>query len=157
MFFKRDTLSTIVAAAVGGTAAFFLLQLSVGVEPTALSRDLDSPPKPAIATQPLPEAPAEIPNQLRVSNRSTYPIRVVLLPRQEKEERYHWDFAPTEGNQNGLVLSRPKGQLRLQPGDVLTAFALDGSRRYWGPYIVGETQQPAQSKPAAEWQLILKP
>jgi hypothetical protein len=161
MVSKTNTFTQVLAAVAGGTAAFFLSQLSVGTFPpdTALSRDADPPPapRPSIATQPLPKQPAKIPGQLRVSNRSTYPIRVVLLSRKAANERFHWDFSPAEGNEEGLLLSRPAGQLQLQAGDVLTAFALDGSRRYWGPYIVGETKLPTQATPASEWQLILTP
>lgn len=165
MGLKANILAQISAAVVGGTAAFFLSQLAVGIDPPgiALSNDVTPPPpsapEPSIATEPLPEKPVAYANQLRVSNRSTYPIRVVLLPRQQatEEQRFHWDFAPTEGNEEGLLLSRPTGQLQLKTGDVLTAFALDGSRRYWGPYIVGETKLPTQAASAPEWQLILKP
>lgn len=163
MIRKPNVLIQILSAVVGGTAAFFVSQLAVGIDPpgTALSsRETPPPaPRPSIATQPLPEKPAAVLNQLRVSNRSIYPIRLVLLPRKSmaEDQRFHWDFAPAEGNKEGLVLSRPTGQLQLQTGDVLTAFALDGSRRYWGPYVVGATKLPTQETPTSEWQLILTP
>ncbi|PZD74832.1 hypothetical protein C1752_00689 [Acaryochloris thomasi RCC1774] len=163
MVSKTNIPIQVLSAVVGGTAAFFVSQLVVGIDPpgAALSRDVTPPPapRPSIATQPLPEKSAAVLNQLRVSNRSIYPIRVVLLPRKSiaNDKRFHWDFAPAEGNQEGLVLSRPTGQLQLQDGDVLTAFALDGSRRYWGPYVVGQTKLPTQESPTSEWQLILTP
>ncbi|MGF1602996.1 MAG: hypothetical protein ACFCU8_13435 [Thermosynechococcaceae cyanobacterium] len=155
---KTNTLSVLAAIIVGGTAAFLLTQLSVQVESTVSSPRITPLPAPSIATQPLPDQPAKVLDQLRVSNRTRYPIRLVLLTRAAAStEPIHWDFAPIEGHREGLVLSRPAGQLRLKKGDVLTAFALDGSRRYWGPYIVGETVQPSQSSPTAEWQLVLTP
>lgn len=106
---------------------------------------------------------------LRVSNRTEHPIRVALLaqhgpndpppssPTSPYEEPVHWDFAPQEGSTSGLILSLPEQQLQLHPGDVLVAFAQDGSRRYWGPYVVGETPSPSWQAAEAEWQLILTP
>ena len=109
---------------------------------------------------------------LRLSNQTDYPIRVAFLPKQvgvRKQqsadvkpsvygEPGHWDFAPQEGATSGLVLSLPsKGIVQLEKGDVLVAFAQDGSGRYWGPYIVGETSSPAWNRQKSEWQLILQP
>ncbi|WP_448561277.1 hypothetical protein [Trichothermofontia sp.] len=114
-------------------------------------------------------APAPNWGRLRVSNRTDYPVRVALLsqhPHAEAgdaetvptyDEPVHWDFAPQEGSTNGLILSLPEQALRLQPGDVLVAFAQDGSRRYWGPYVVGKTTAPMWQQPEGEWQLILLP
>jgi hypothetical protein len=110
-------------------------------------------------------------NGLRVSNQSSNTLRVVLLSHQSskssqskssqsaKRDRRpaHWDFAPSEGSQKGLLLSLPSEKLTLKPGDVLMAFATDGSRRYWGPYIVGETATPTQTRSTLEWQLVLRP
>jgi len=73
------------------------------------------------------------------------------------DEPIHWDFAPQEGSTSGLILSLPEQTLQLQPGDILVAFAQDGSRRYWGPYVVGETPAPRWQASEAEWQLILTP
>ncbi|MGB7413094.1 MAG: hypothetical protein WA902_02705 [Thermosynechococcaceae cyanobacterium] len=154
---KTNTLSVLAAIVVGGTAAFLLTQFSVQVESTVSSPQMTPLPAPSIAAQPLPDQPAKILDQLRVSNRTRYPIRLVLLTHTASTEPIHWDFAPIEGHQKGIVLSRPAGQLQLKKGDVLTAFAVDGSRRYWGPYIVGETAQPNQSSPTTEWQLVLTP
>jgi hypothetical protein len=154
---KTSTLSVLISIIVGAVGAFLLTQFSIEVESTVSSPQLTPLPTPSIAAQPLPDQPAKVLDQLRVSNRTPYPIRVVLLTRQKDVEPIHWDFAPTEGHKTGLVLSRPTGQLQLREGDVLTAFALDGSRRYWGPYIVGETAKPSQSTPNAEWQLVLTP
>jgi len=49
----------------------------------------------------------------------------------------------------------PEGALSLNPGDILVAFSLDGSRRYWGPFVVGSTSKPTRTSEGAEWQLIL--
>ncbi|MDM9583408.1 hypothetical protein [Nostoc sp. GT001] len=103
---------------------------------------------------------------LRMSNQTNQPVRLVLLARQsvakgasKKQTHYdvpaHWDFAPEEGSEKGLVLSLPQNNLKLEKGDVLIAFAQDGSRRYWGPYIIGETQLPKWNSQNREWQLVL--
>ncbi len=120
-----------------------------------------------------------IPNGLVVSNLSLSPVRVVLLSSQSGQSKptqkknnpaqnnpakaktyrmpVHWDFAPNEGGQSGLLLSLPEGKLKLAPGDVLTAFALDGSRKYWGPYVVGKTAMPTKAAKSSAWQLKLDP
>ncbi|MFB2898367.1 hypothetical protein ACE1CI_36075 [Aerosakkonemataceae cyanobacterium BLCC-F50] len=111
------------------------------------------------------------PRALRLSNQTDYPVRVAFLPKQVgarkqesatvKQSVYgepgHWDFAPQEGASTGLVLSLPKGIVQLENGDVLVAFAQDGSGRYWGPYVVGETSSPVWNRQKSEWQLILQP
>lgn len=119
----------------------------------------NSQPAPANAGQGL----------LRVGNSTEHPIRVALLlkkPGTTKnkdtappgyEAPAHWDFDPGEGSTKGLVLSLPKRSLKLKKGDILVAFAQDGSRRYWGPYVVGETSSPVWSASAAEWELVLRP
>ncbi|GAB4374273.1 MAG: hypothetical protein Kow00121_18480 [Elainellaceae cyanobacterium] len=104
---------------------------------------------------------------VRVSNQTEYPLRVALLHQQtasdvdqestQFEEPVHWDFAPGEGRTKGLILSLPNNDLQLQSGDVLMAFAQDGSRRYWGPYVVGKTSLPTWNAATEEWQLILRP
>lgn len=99
---------------------------------------------------------------LRLSNQTTQPVRVALLARKSADGQpnylkpAHWDFAPGEGSRQGLILSLPDGDLKLKKGDILVAFAQDGSRRYWGPYVVGETTLPVRNS-KSEWQLILKP
>ena len=105
---------------------------------------------------------------LRISNQTDYPIRVVLLSQittqptptpagkdtaAEYDEPIHWDFAPQEGNIQGLLLALPDRDLLLQAGDVLVAFAQDGSRRYWGPYVVGTSVIPQWNLQTKEWQL----
>lgn len=73
------------------------------------------------------------------------------------KEPVHWDFEPGEGGYQGLILSLPQGDLKLEAGDVLVAFAQDGSRRYWGPYVVGESSLPYWNAERSEWQLLLQP
>ncbi|MBW4686877.1 MAG: hypothetical protein KME40_17660 [Komarekiella atlantica HA4396-MV6] len=105
---------------------------------------------------------------LRMSNLTNQPVRLALLARQSgvksaasKQANYdvpaHWDFAPKEGGEKGLILSLPQGNLKLEKGDILVAFAQDGSRRYWGPYVVGETASPKWNSQNREWQLVLSP
>jgi hypothetical protein len=138
--------------------------------------------EPALADpEPAPLSGIDEAGSLRVSNQTEFPLRVALLRRQGGEaaigsdatpenatsengtssatfdQPVHWDFAPNEGRAKGLILSLPSGELQLQPGDVLVAFAQDGSRRYWGPYVVGETSLPAWNAATTEWQLILRP
>jgi hypothetical protein len=137
--------------------------------------------EPALADpEPAPLTGIDESGSLRVSNQTEFPLRVALLRRQGSEaaiglestsdalsdptleqatfdQPVHWDFAPNEGRARGLILSLPSGELQLQPGDVLVAFAQDGSRRYWGPYVVGETSLPAWNAATTEWQLILRP
>jgi hypothetical protein len=181
---KPALLPLILAALVGGSIAFMLsqLQFSMWIEPPDRQNSppviSTNPTKPnSTATKPTtapktttppmaaPAAVAPVKNGLRVSNQSPNALRVVLLSHQlssspsAKRDRRpaHWDFAPSEGSQNGLLLSLPSEKLTLKPGDVLVAFAIDGSRRYWGPYIVGETAVPTQAKSTLEWQLVLRP
>jgi hypothetical protein len=104
---------------------------------------------------------------LRMSNQTNQPVRLALLSRKSAEKNTdssktknnlpaHWDFAPQEGSEKGLILSLPQGHLKLEKGDILVAFAQDGSRRYWGPYVVGETPTPKWDTQTKEWQLELK-
>lgn len=137
--------------------------------PTA-SPPLAAPATTPIATPAAPAAPQGAIAQagaLRVSNQTDHPVRVALLSRPAKTsntdrpERYsepiHWDFAPQEGSTKGLLLALPEGEadLLVQAGDVITAFAQDGSRRYWGPYVVGETVAPVWNATSQEWELVL--
>ncbi len=113
--------------------------------------------------------------KLRVSNPTDHPVRVALLAQKSEAaensasvnsgaeldltfvEPVHWDFAPGEGRTRGLILSLPDQDLQLQDGDVLVAFAQDGSRRYWGPYVVGQTASPQWNSETTEWQLVIQP
>jgi len=107
---------------------------------------------------------------LRMSNQTNEPVRLAFLARQTvvnnasinkttRKDKYdipaHWDFAPQEGSLKGLILSLPQGELNLEKGDILVAFAQDGSGRYWGPYVVGETPSPKWNSETKEWQLAL--
>lgn len=104
---------------------------------------------------------------LRISNKTDQPVRVALLAQisaskaVDGQPNYgkpaHWDFAPGEGSGQGLILSLPEGNLKLNKGDILVAFAQDGSGRYWGPFVVGETASPVWNRQTSEWELILQP
>jgi hypothetical protein len=109
---------------------------------------------------------------LRIRNPTDYPVRVALLakrsagggsstPDNKANQAYnipaHWDFAPQEGSDRGLIVSLPNQKLKIKPGDILVAFAQDGSRRYWGPFVVGETPLPIWNLKSAEWELVLEP
>jgi len=107
------------------------------------------------------------PRALRLSNQTDYPVRIAFLPKHIGERKTqstdvygkpaHWDFAPQEGARDGLILSLPKGVVQLEKGDVIIAFAQDGSGRYWGPYVVGETDSPIWDRQKSEWKLVLQP
>jgi hypothetical protein len=180
---RSSIVHLLLAALVGSTVALVLtqVQFSIWIDPSDSRQEsppiieVDLPKEPTVAASPFPKVsskpPFAVPNALRVSNRTPYPVRVVLRSRQGESapvasqgqskvdlpQPTHWDFAPQEGSQTGLLLSLPKGELRLSPGDVLMAFALDGSRRYWGPYVVGETLEPRQIPASSEWNLVLDP
>ena len=105
---------------------------------------------------------------LRISNRTSQPVRLALLARGSsvKESRNqklrenipaHWDFDPEEGIEKGLILSLPGGKLQLDQGDVMVAFAQDVSRRNWGPYVAGETVWPEWKTEKGEWFLVFSP
>jgi hypothetical protein len=103
---------------------------------------------------------------LRVSNPTDHPVRVALLLKKPAaleanqhgyENPAHWDFDPGEGGTKGLIISLPNRRIKLKKGDVLVAFAQDGSRRYWGPYVIGETTEPNWLAKETEWQLTLDP
>ncbi len=115
------------------------------------------------------KANAGLAGNLRISNRSEHPVRIALRSRALKESGSksditekafgapaHWDFDPGEGSTGGLMVSLPDRAIKLKKGDVLVAFAQDGSQRYWGPYIVGETDQPNWNSQTNEWELTLE-
>ncbi|MGA1411158.1 MAG: hypothetical protein ACO37W_15640 [Prochlorotrichaceae cyanobacterium] len=148
--------------------------------------DLDRDPQPTVDSlgNAVPDtSPLEM-SAFRVGNQTPHPVRIALLQRfrvgetgseaqaefnpalpntmanfpvTDLKEPVHWDFEPGEGSYQGLILSLPEGDLALNPGDVLVAFAQDGSRRYWGPYVVGETSLPYWNEARSEWQLLLQP
>jgi hypothetical protein len=135
------------------------------------SPDAVSEPADPVVPEEIAIAPANYRGKLRVSNQTIHPVRVALLsqlPSESEElsenavvpvyrEPAHWDFAPQEGSERGLILSLPDGELEMQSGDVVIAFAQDGSRRYWGPYVVGETDAPVWNAETSEWLLLIRP
>lgn len=125
----------------------------------------EKPPASFLATRINSIDNANSSGSLRMSNRTEQPVRLALLARHSSgknaENHYdvpaHWDFAPEEGSDKGLILSLPEGNLKLEKGDILVAFAQDGSRTYWGPYVVGETSSPTWNPQHKEWDLVLSP
>ncbi|AFY74606.1 hypothetical protein Syn7502_02647 [Synechococcus sp. PCC 7502] len=119
---------------------------------------------PIVITEP-PSTPEIVPNvspaigqgALRVGNLTEHPVRVVLLSRlsQPDAEPLNWDFVPGEGGSKGLELSLPQDRVKIKKGDILFAFATDGSRNYWGPIVVGESN--AVNWQGDRWNFILKP
>ena len=143
--------------------------LSTTLPKTAVATLPQSDPKPSLtpnvgttpqkSTASVSTPKPTSPGTFRVSNQSEHPVRVALLSRSSRQptEPVHWDFAPEEGSQGGLILSLPEGDLTLKSGDVLVVFAQDGSRYYWGPYIVGESSFPIWNAQGKEWHLVVEP
>lgn len=172
---KRFSVVMMAALALAIGSLWFAASRSVvpTVAPIALEELAINPP-PASPAAPSALAQATATNQkgnakgattwqgtLRVGNVSDHPVRLALLLQTTNPKGFenpaHWDFDPGEGSTQGLVLSLPQRTLKLKQGDVLVAFAQDGSRRYWGPFVVGETPVPSWSTKAKEWQLLLEP
>jgi hypothetical protein len=147
------------------------------VSPTTESSPSASPlqPSPTVSASPQSDnlAGKTRAGTLRVGNKTDHPLRVVLLPQRNQNsspssaqpqsndqspysEPVHWDFAPEEGSGRGLILSLPDNNLRLQEGDILIAFAQDGSQRYWGPFVVGKTPRPVWNTTDKEWLLMVQ-
>ena len=154
-------------ASLFGLAVLVLgaMQFSVSIEPPATVQP--SKPAPRVVPSATPaanqKAPspaakvAGVPGALILSNQTDFPVRVALLARGKKAiEPAHWDFAPQEGSKEGLVLSLPEGNFKLKEGDILVAFAQDGSGQYWGPYVVGESDAPVWDKKLSRWHLTLQ-
>jgi hypothetical protein len=161
-------------AVVGTLIVVHLLPIRISVESTPPTQTLAPgeevplpPPIAAPTAPPLALATDSVPEgaigSFRVSNQTKHPIRVALLSQsgavesQSYAQPAHWDFAPEEGREKGLLLSLPNRPLQLRSGDVLVAFAQDGSQQYWGPYVVGKTSAPGWKASSAEWQLVLRP
>jgi hypothetical protein len=126
--------------------------------------------RPIVVVPPLPTTPSRQASisggqlgALRVGNRTQHPVRIVLLSskrnraNQRDVEPLNWDFAPSEGGTEGLLLSLPTSQVKVAQGDIIFAFATDGSRIYWGPNVVGQTASPFWDKDRREWSMVLQP
>ena len=159
---KSSAYPAVMIASLFGLVVLVLgaMQFSVSIEqpPTVL------PVPPVPSATPIGKklgAPiakmAGVPGALILSNQTDLPVRVALLARGKKAvEPAHWDFAPLEGSTEGLVLSLPEGNFKLEKGDVLVAFAQDGSGQYWGPYVVGESDAPIWDAKLSRWNLTLQ-
>ncbi|XFA74028.1 hypothetical protein RYO59_002292 [Thermosynechococcaceae cyanobacterium Okahandja] len=168
MAIRIKFLPYLVAVVIGVIGAIVLSQLHFTLwwEP-----DIFTQPPPIVETEPEIVSPAPLPppqppampqpDGLRISNQTAFPVRVVLLAAEDRfrpdSETIHWDFAPMEGSVKGLLLSLPDGTLKLREGDIVLAFTLDGSKRYWGPYVIGENEQLQRDRQTNEWQLTLRP
>lgn len=111
----------------------------------------ESKSKPLVA-KPLPPKAS---GPLSVSNLSIHPVRVVLQSRSAAEP-FNWDFSPGEGQEQGLQLSLSQVPLVIDKGDILFIFAIDGSRTYWGPWIVGESSSLVWQGDRRGWSLAIK-
>ena len=165
---KSSAYPAVMIASLFGLVVLVLgaMQFSVSIEqqqPIASPENI-VPPRAAPSATPTAKktgAPtskiAGVPGALILSNQTDLPVRVALLARgKQAVEPAHWDFAPLEGSTEGLVLSLPEGNFKLEKGDVLVAFAQDGSGQYWGPYVVGESDAPIWDAKLSRWQLTLQ-
>ncbi|MFS8820859.1 hypothetical protein NW805_10425 [Synechococcus sp. W60.1] len=100
--------------------------------------------EPALPPQAVPTSARTGP--FRVGNRTPHPVRLVILMRSGERminpETAHWDFAPGEGGSEGLLLSLGEEPLQIGPGDIVVAFALDGTRRLLGAQCGGRVSGP---------------
>ena len=96
---------------------------------------------------------------LRIANLTDHPVRIVLQSKLDllMSEPFNWDFVPSEGGDKGLQLSLPQKPLKVIKGDIIFAFATDGSRAYWGPIVVGESNAVVWQSDRREWSFIIKP
>jgi hypothetical protein len=137
-----------VLVAIAGTILMKLFSIEISIAPATSNsipviKTEESPVAATTTKIEKPDASAIAAKQgnLRIRNRSDYPVRIALLSRQPKETSAkstaqngfavpaHWDFAPQEGSQSGLLVSLPNRSIRLKKGDVVVAFAQDGSQR----------------------------
>lgn len=95
--------------------------------------------------------------ELRIGNKTSYPIRVVVTKADGSLEGAFWDFAPGEGSLQGVRLALDDKPLVMVEGDVITVFSVDGSRRYWGPNILGKTGAPFWDSKRRVWNTVLRP
>jgi len=173
----KIALASAVLSAIAGAILLKLSPIEISISSgtsnsVPVIKTANSPPaEPATAPKvekPDPSAIALKQGNLRIRNRSDHAVRVALLARQPKDTNTkageaqkgfalpaHWDFAPQEGSDSGLLVALPNRSIQLKRGDVLVGFAQDGSQRYWGPFVVGETDRPDWNAQAGEWELIL--
>lgn len=172
----KIALASAALTAIAGTILLKVLPIEISISSSPPNSvpviKTSSPPTEAVnpptIEKPDPAAIAAKQGNLRIWNRSDHTVRVALLARQPKEPNAksgeppkgfaspaHWDFAPQEGSDSGLLVALPNRSIQLKRGDVLVAFAQDGSQRYWGPFVVGETDRPDWNTQAGEWQLTL--
>ncbi|MCU0551441.1 MAG: hypothetical protein MUC48_19025 [Leptolyngbya sp. Prado105] len=171
-------LAAIALVGIAGAILMKLFSIEISIAPASSNsvpviKTTESPSVESVTSAKIekPDAVAVASKQgnLRIRNRSGYPIRVALLSRQPKDGNLksdssqsgfalpaHWDFAPQEGSETGLLVSLPNRSIQLKRGDVVVAFAQDGSQRYWGPFVVGETGRPDWNAQAAEWELVIE-
>jgi hypothetical protein len=153
-----------------------VLAIAAPIASPVVEQAIVRPPVPQPAADPEKPDPTKVAAQLgklRIRNRSSHPVRLALLfqtalrpsqtpvnrlaqPSMSYQAPAHWDFAPQEGQDQGLLLGLPNRNTELQTGDVIVAFAQDGSQRYWGPFVVGETRSPLWNAQQGEWQLSLE-
>ncbi len=160
---KSSAYPAVMIASLFGLVVLVLgaMQFSVSIQPQATVLPVPRAVPSATPTGKKLGAPiakmAGVPGALILSNQTDLPVRVALLARGKKAvEPAHWDFAPLEGSTEGLVLSLPEGNFKLEKGDVLVAFAQDGSGQYWGPYVVGESDAPTWDAKLSRWNLTLQ-
>ena len=143
-----------------GTVGWATIAWADPVAPLSPSASPQIPRGVQPRVSPSPQPPQRL-GSFRVGNRTPHPIRLVVLLRSGERlltpERAHWDFAPGEGGNEGLLLSLGEDPLQISPGDVVVAFTIDGTRQYWGPNVVGESLSPFWDARQQVWSMILQP
>ncbi|MCM1982731.1 hypothetical protein [Lyngbya confervoides] len=180
MNMRNSLNSALLSVLIGGGTALlvtqvyfsFLLNPSIS-QPRLKQSDspgssvIRQPREPGSSTLPPdPLAPAgkDWSGDLRVFNQTLQPIRLVLRrsPRTPADQSaelppVEWDFTGQEGADWGVTVSLPnQSPMDLKPGDVLFAYALDSSHRYWGPFVVGQTEAPVHDPAKREWRLRIQ-
>ncbi|WP_287127984.1 hypothetical protein [Candidatus Cyanaurora vandensis] len=92
---------------------------------------------------------------LRVGNATPLPVRVVLTKTDGKPQA--WDLAPRQASNEGQELITANTPAQAAEGDLLLIFATDGSRRYWGPNVLGFTPAPFWDSRRRLWTTVVRP
>jgi hypothetical protein len=94
---------------------------------------------------------------LRVGNNTDSPVRVLLTKTDGSLNGVSWDLTPQKANSEGQELTLANSTVQVNEGDLIFIFATDGSRRYWGPNLVGFTSAPFWDSKRKFWSTLVRP
>lgn len=140
-----------IAVGVLALGVWQKLSLQTEIYLPSVTPVVPSPSKPQVAKVLPPKATGT----LTVRNLTIHPVRVVLQSRSALEP-FNWDFSPGEGKDQGLKLSLSQSPLSIGNGDIIFVFAIDGSRTYWGPMVVGESSSLVWQGERQGWSLAIE-